>query len=46
MIYVSQSQMRALVSAFGVWPAGGFIVVPDPVTYHMIFPSLLEFSRN
>ena len=47
MIYVSQSMMRAMVTAFGVWPVGGhFIIVPDPVTYHMIFPSRLEWSRN
>ena len=39
MIYVSVSMMRAMVSAFGVWPVGGcFIVVPDPVSYELIEP--------
>ena len=47
MIYVSQSMMRAMVTAFGVWPVGGhFIIVPDPKSYEMIVPSLLEFLRN
>jgi len=47
MIYVTQSMMRELVSTFGVWPLRGrFIVIPDPVSYEFIYPSMLEWSRN
>lgn len=46
MIYVTQSMMRELVATFGVWPRGGFVVVPDPVSYEIIYPSMLEWSRN
>ena len=46
VIVVTESEARALVRQANGWLAVSVVVVPNPIYYHVIVPSSLEWSRN